>query len=45
MDRQVFKEAVQSYIKDPDKDISLLLEYAAERKVVKKVQSLIGVWL
>jgi predicted transcriptional regulator of viral defense system len=45
MDRQIFKEAVQSYIKDPEKDISLLLEYAAERKVVKKVQSLIGVWL
>jgi predicted transcriptional regulator of viral defense system len=45
MDRQIFKEAVQSYIKDPEKDISILLEYAAERKVVKKVQSLIGVWL
>ncbi|MCI5856640.1 MAG: type IV toxin-antitoxin system AbiEi family antitoxin domain-containing protein [Agathobacter sp.] len=45
MDRAIFKEAIQSYIKDEDKDISLLLEYAAERKVVKKVQSLIGVWL
>ena len=45
MDRAIFKEAIQSYIKDEDKDSSLLLEYAAERKVVKKVQSLIGVWL
>lgn len=45
MDRQQFQEALQSYIKDPQKDISALLEYARQRKVVKKVQSLIGVWL
>lgn len=45
MDRDVFKEAVQTYIKDESKDISALMEYARERKVVKKVQSLIGVWL
>lgn len=45
MDREDFKEAIQSYIKDEDKDIAALLEYARERKVVKRVQSLIGVWL
>lgn len=45
MDRMDFKEAIQSYIRDEEKDISLLMEYARERKVVKKVQSLIGVWL
>ena len=45
MDRVDFKEAIQSYIKDEDKDISALMEYARDRKVVKKVQSLIGVWL
>ena len=45
MDRMDFKEAIQSYIKDEDKDISSLMEYARERKVVKKVQGLIGVWL
>lgn len=45
MDREDFKQALQSYIKDEDKDISALLEYAKSRKVVKKVQSLIGVWL
>lgn len=45
MSREHFKSAIQSYIKDEDKDISVLLEYARERKVVKKVQSLIGVWL
>ena len=45
MNREDFKEALQSYIKDEDKDISALMEYARERKVVKRVQSLIGVWL
>ncbi len=45
MDRIDFKEALQSYIRDDEKDISSLMEYARERKVVKKVQSLIGVWL
>lgn len=45
MDREDFKEAIQSYIKDEDKDIGALMEYARERKVVKRVQSLIGVWL
>ena len=45
MDRMDFKEAIQSYIKDEEKDISALMEYARDRKVVKKVQSLIGVWL
>ena len=45
MEREHFQAAIQSYIKDEDKDISTLMEYARERKVVKKVQSLIGVWL
>lgn len=45
MDREDFKEALQSYIKDSEKDISSLLEYAKERKVLKKVQNMIGVWL
>lgn len=45
MERKDFKEAVQSYIKDEEKDISALMDYARERKVLKRVQSLIGVWL
>lgn len=45
MERDDFKQAIQAYIKDDKKDISLLLEYARERKVVQKVQNLIGVWL
>jgi hypothetical protein len=45
MDREQFKQAIQSYIRDEEKDISLLMEYAVQRKVVKKVHNLIGVWL
>lgn len=45
LDRAIFREAVQSYIRDNDKDISMLMEYARARKVTGKVQSLIGVWL
>lgn len=45
MEHEDFKEAIQAYIKDEDKDILALMEYAKERKVTKKIQSLIGVWL
>lgn len=45
MDRNDFKAAIQLYIADPDKDISVLMDYARARRVVKKVQSFIGVWL
>jgi predicted transcriptional regulator of viral defense system len=45
LEREVFKAAVQGYIKDDEKDISSLMEYARARKVVGKVQSMIGVWL
>ena len=45
LEREVFKEGLQSYIRDEDKNISALMEYARARKVVGKVQSMIGVWL
>ena len=45
MEHDDFKSAIQSYIADDEKDISVLMDYARLRKVVKKVQSLIGVWL
>ena len=45
MERAVFQEGVLSYIKDEKKDIANLMKYARERRVVKKVQSMIGVWL
>ncbi|MBQ2316780.1 MAG: type IV toxin-antitoxin system AbiEi family antitoxin domain-containing protein [Lachnospiraceae bacterium] len=45
MDREDFKQALLSYIQDDRKDIGALMEYAKERKVRKKVQTMIGVWL
>ena len=45
MERAVFQEGVLSYIKDEKKNIANLMKYARERRVVKKVQSMIGVWL
>lgn len=45
LSREQYKTALMAYINDPEKDISALMEYARERKVVKKVQSMIGVWL
>ena len=45
MERELFKEGLFSYIQDPKKDVAKLMKYARERKVVKKVQTMIGVWL
>ena len=45
MDRADFKKAVLTYINDDDKDVAALMAYAKERKVLKKVQSMIGIWL
>lgn len=45
MDREIWKEGLLSYIQDPNKDVEKLMRYARERKVLKKVQTMIGVWL
>ena len=45
MPRNDFKKAVLTYINDDDKDVAALMEYAKERKVLKKVQNMIGIWL
>lgn len=45
MDRSIFQEGLRSYIEDSEKDFTKLLSFAAVRKVSKKVQSMIGVWL
>ncbi len=45
LSREVFKAAVRAYIDDENKDVGKLLLYAKERKVLKKVQGIIGVWL
>lgn len=45
MDREDVKRALRAYLAEPKKDISRLLLYAKERKVISKVQNRIGVWL
>lgn len=45
MERDLFKEGVMAYIREPKKDVAKLMKYARERKVLKKVQTMIGVWL
>lgn len=45
MDREDVKKALLAYIAEPQKDISRLLSYAKERKVLNKVQNRIGAWL
>ena len=45
VDREIFKEGVLAYIMDENKDVAKLMEYAKARKVLKKVQTMIGVWL
>ncbi len=45
MEREMFQQGLFSYIQDPQKDAAKLMKYARERKVVKKVQTMIGVWL
>lgn len=45
LERDVFKRALLAYIADSSKDIAKLLQIARERKVLQKVQNVIGVWL
>ncbi len=45
LERDIFKRALLSYIADGSKDIAELLRIARERKVLQKVQNMIGVWL
>ena len=45
LDREDLKMALRGYLAEPSKDISKLLCYAKERKVLSKVQNRIGVWL
>jgi len=45
MEHEDFRKAVLAYIADRKKDVEKLKEYAAQRKVLRKVQDMIGVWL
>ena len=43
--KEDMQKILKSYIKDPNKDLFLLDQYARERKVMTKVKYMIGVWL
>lgn len=45
IDKEVFNEAIQNYIKDKEKNIKKLMEYAKILRVMNKVKIYIGVWL
>lgn len=45
LDRDVMQSALRCYLREPNKDIQSLMEYARARRVVQKVQNRIGVWL
>ena len=45
LERNILQQAVLMYLREPQKDIQRLMEYAKERKVIQKVQNRIGVWL
>jgi predicted transcriptional regulator of viral defense system len=45
IERALFREGMFAYIGDPKKDVAKLMEYARERRVVKKAQMMIGAWL
>lgn len=45
IDKEVFNKAIQSYIKDNEKNINKLMEYAKILRVLNKVKIYIGVWL
>lgn len=45
MDKEIFNNAIRRYVEDPAKDISKLMDYAKKMKVMKKVKTMIGVWI
>lgn len=45
LNHEDLKSALKGYLQDPKKDVSRLLVYAKERRVLSKVQKTLGVWL
>lgn len=45
MDKEIFNKAIQEYVKDPQKNIPNLMQYAKALRVQERVKYLIGVWL
>ena len=45
IEKEVFNNAIQRYIKDNKKNVKKLMEYAKELRVMNKVKIFIGVWI
>jgi predicted transcriptional regulator of viral defense system len=45
LDREVFNNAIQRYVRDKDRNIKRLMEYAKKLRVTQKVKTYIGVWI
>lgn len=45
LEREVFSNAIQRYVKDPKINVKKLLEYAEIFNIKNKVQTYVGVWL
>lgn len=45
IEKEVFTHAIQSYVKDPKKNVRKLFEYAEIFNIKNKVQTYIGMWL
>lgn len=45
MDKEIFNKAIQSYVKDPKKNIPNLMQYAKTLRVQKRLKDIIEVWL
>lgn len=44
LDQEIINKAIQAYVKDPEKNISLLIDYGNILRVSKKIQTQLGVW-
>ena len=45
LEREVFSNAIQRYVKDPRINVRRLLEYSEVFNIKNKVQTYVGVWL
>lgn len=45
MDKEIFNKAIQSYVRDPKKNVRNLLDYAKLMNIEKKVKTIIGMWM
>ncbi|HZK60787.1 MAG TPA: hypothetical protein VFC41_01835, partial [Anaerovoracaceae bacterium] len=44
-DAEIFNKAIQAYVKDPQKNVPRLMEYAKLLRTENKLRKVIGVWL